>query len=138
MVSKLVSFDVATTGENDFVDITQRLREVVKSAGITYGIASVSVRSTTASVAICENEKGLLKDLKDALSRIAPDSIEYEHNEAWHDDNGRSHIKSSVVGQGIVLPIKDSDFLLGTWQTIYLMEFDVRPRKRPIDVMMLE
>lgn len=137
MISKLVSFEVNTRGENDFVDITSKLREVVMSAGIASGIASVSVRSTTSSVAICENERGLLEDMKRALSRAAPDNMEYEHNEAYHDGNGRSHIKSTMVGQGIVVPVRDSDLLLGTWQAVFLMEFDVRPRRRPVDVQLL-
>lgn len=137
MDSKFVSFEVETRGENDFVDITSKLREAVRSAGVSSGIVSVSVRSTTSSVAICENERGLLEDLKGALSRMAPDGIEYAHNEAYHDGNGKSHVKSTIVGQAVILPVRDFDILLGTWQSVFLMEFDVRPRKRPVDVQLL-
>jgi len=66
------------------------------------------------------------------LSRIVPENIEYEHDKTWHDGNGHSHVRASLVGPSLTIPFKDSRLLLGTWQQIVVIEMDIRQRKLQI------
>ena len=86
---------------------------------------------------VCENEAGLKEDIRDALGKIAPSEKKYRHNEAWHDENGRSHVKATLTGQAITLPVTGSRLLMGQWQSIFLLEFDVKPRTRTVDVVVV-
>ncbi len=137
MVSKHYSIEVGTKGEEDFINITSEVARRVVGSSIEGGIVTVTVRSTTSSVIICEDEPGLLEDMRIAIRRLAPSEVQYMHDEAWHDDNGRSHIKASLSGQGVVIPVVNSSVLLGRWQSVFLVEFDVRPRTRIVDVVVV-
>ena len=75
---------------------------------------------------------GLRKDFPEMLSRIAPNDIEYGHEQMWHDGNGRSHVKASLVGPSLTIPFTDGQLLLGTWQQIVFVELDVRSRTRSL------
>jgi secondary thiamine-phosphate synthase enzyme len=66
------------------------------------------------------------------LSRIAPKDIEYEHDNTWHDGNGHSHVRASLIGPSLTIPFKDGDLTLGTWQQVVLLEIDTRKRERKI------
>jgi secondary thiamine-phosphate synthase enzyme len=66
------------------------------------------------------------------LSRIIPKNVEYEHDNTWHDGNGHSHVRASLVGPSLTVPIIDSKLTLGTWQQIVLLEMDTRPRNRTL------
>ena len=138
MATTTSEFTVDTRGENSTVNITEMVSDIVSKSGTENGIAHIFVRSTTSSVLICEDEEGLLRDIVEAGKRFAPDNLDYRHNEAWHDDNGRSHVKASFLGQSLSVPIVESSLSLGTWQSIFLIEFDVRPRKRSIVVSIFE
>lgn len=124
--------ELNTKGEGDLINVTEKLSNLVKNSNIKDGLGMAFVHSTTSSLIFSEDEKGLLKDLIDAAERIAPKEIKYRHDAAWGDGNGRSHIKSTVFGQSISFPIRDFYPQLGTWQSIFLIEFDVRPRSRKI------
>ncbi len=137
MVCKFYSFEFRTSGEDDFVDVTKDVLQCVEQSSILEGIASVSVRSTTSSILVCENESGLKEDIREALRKIAPSEKKYRHNEAWHDENGRSHVKAALTGQGITLPVTGSRLLMGQWQSIFLLEFDVKSRTRTVDVVVV-
>ena len=67
-------------------------------------------------------------------NRIAPRNIHYDHHETWHDDNGRSHVKASLMGPSATLPIKNGKVIHGTWQQLVFVELDTRPRNRSIIV----
>jgi len=73
----------------------------------------------------------------DALEKIAPYGPDYAHHNTWHDDNGASHVRATLIGPGIVVPFKDSTLLLGTWQQIVLIDFDTRPRERRVVVQVM-
>lgn len=90
--------------------------------------------STTSSLAIIEWEEGLLVDLQTAMNRIAPKNGVYEYEKAWHDGNGHSHMRASILGASLTIPIEGGRMTLGTWQQIIVAEFDVRPRKRKLVV----
>ncbi len=71
------------------------------------------------------------------LSRIAPSNIEYEHDNTWHDGNGRSHVRASLVGPSLTIPFVNNVLLLGTWQQIVVIEMDTQPRRRNIVVQIM-
>ncbi|MGC8832018.1 MAG: secondary thiamine-phosphate synthase enzyme YjbQ [Thermoproteota archaeon] len=125
---------VKTRGELDIVDITGEIEKIVSKTGVKNGIANVFVPGSTGAVTTIEYEPGLLKDFPNALERLAPRSAEYEHEKAWHDGNGHSHVRASIIGPSITIPIKDGALRLGTWQQVVFVELDVRPRSRRLVV----
>lgn len=127
-------FVVRTQGENTFLDITDRIGKAISGSGIDVGSAHVFLLSTTSSLIICENEKGLIDDIIRKAKDFAPDSARYRHNEAWGDNNGRSHVKATLYRQDLTIPVRRGKPLLGTWQSILLLEFDLRARERRIAV----
>ncbi len=128
---------LSTESENDVVDITGEVQRVVEDSGLDDGVVLVFIPGSTAAVTTIEYEPGLAKDFPDMLDRVAPKSIDYQHQKAWHDDNGRSHVKSSLVGPSLAIPFDEGSLTLGTWQQIVLVEFDVRPRQREVVVQVM-
>lgn len=123
---------IRTGGESDIVDITGQVEEAIRADSISSGIVTVFVTGSTAAVTTIEYEPGLRKDFPGMLERIAPKSIEYEHDNTWHDGNGHSHVRASLVGPSLTVPFKEKRLMLGTWQQIVLVEMDTRPRERKI------
>ncbi len=123
---------IRTGGESDIVDITGQVEEAIRAGSLSSGIVTVFVTGSTAAVTTIEYEPGLRKDFPGMLERIAPKSIEYEHDNTWHDGNGHSHVRASLVGPSLTVPFKDKRLMLGTWQQIVLVEMDTRPRERKI------
>jgi secondary thiamine-phosphate synthase enzyme len=126
------SMEVKSSGEGDLIDITEQTSRVVKESKIVDGIVTVFVSGSTAAVTTIEYEPGLKHDFPEMLSRLAPKNIEYEHDNTWHDGNGHSHVRASLVGPSLTIPFTKSNLLLGTWQQIVLIEMDTRPRHRII------
>ncbi len=129
--------ELATRGEGDVADITERVQQAVRESGVPAGVVIVFVPGSTAAVTTMEYEPGLTKDLPEALERAAPKSIAYEHQKMWHDDNGRSHVKASLVGPSLSVPFLRGLLTLGTWQQIVFLELDIRPRKREVVVQII-
>ena len=129
--------NIETNGEVDIVDITGDIQKTVNKSKIKDGIACVFVPGSTATITTIEHEPGLVKDLPRALQKIAPKGEHYDHHETWHDDNGHSHVRASLMGPGITVPIKNGKLLHGTWQQIAFVELDTRPRKRDIIVQIV-
>jgi len=128
---------LSTEAEDDVVDITADVQQALEESGLENGIATVFVPGSTAAVTTIEFEPGLAKDFPEMLERVAPKSIPYRHQEAWHDDNGRSHVKASLIGPSLTVPFEDGRLTLGTWQQIVLVELDIRPRRREVVVQMV-
>ena len=126
------SIKVQSKGENDIIDLTDKISAKIKESQISSGIVTVFVTGATGALTTIEYEPGLLKDFPDALSRLAPDEISYTHEEMWHDGNGRSHVKASLIGPSLTIPFNDGNLLLGTWQQIVFIELDTRERERNI------
>lgn len=126
-----------TKGENDIIDITDIVKRIVDRSGIRNGLVNVFVPGSTGAITTMEYEPGLKKDLAKALERIAPSDIYYFHHERWGDDNGRSHVKASIVGPSITIPLHNGRLILGTWQQVVFLELDTRPRTRRIIVTIL-
>jgi secondary thiamine-phosphate synthase enzyme len=120
------------------IDITEEARSAVSSSGLASGVATVFVVGSTAAVTTIEYEPGLIKDFPEMLGRLAPKTgVEYEHQRRWHDGNGHSHVKASLVGPSIAVPFVDGRLVLGEWQQIAVAEFDVRPRKRTVVIQLV-
>lgn len=135
MVTKEIR--VQTRGECDIVNLTDRVQEAVGSSGLKDGVVTVFVGGSTAAITTIEYEPGLLQDLPAALERVAPKNVEYKHDEMWHDGNGHSHVRASIIGPSLVVPFKDGRLCLGTWQQIVLVELDIRARSRNIVLQIL-
>jgi secondary thiamine-phosphate synthase enzyme len=123
--------------ENHMTDITKETEEAVKASRLQDGIVTIFVSGSTAAVTTIEYEPGLKKDFPNMLARIAPQEIEYEHDNTWHDGNGHSHVRASLIGPSLTVPFKDRSLMLGTWQQIVLIEMDIRPRYRNIILQMI-
>jgi secondary thiamine-phosphate synthase enzyme len=123
---------VSSNGENDMIDITHQIDEAMKATILQDGIVTIFVSGSTAAVTTIEYEPGLKKDFPKMLARIAPSEIEYEHDNTWHDGNGHSHVRASLIGPSLTVPFNNTGLMLGTWQQIVLLEMDTRPRERKI------
>lgn len=117
------------------LDITERVGEIVGRSGVAEGVAVVFALHSTVGLTVIENEPGLLEDFRDTLRRIAPRDIPYRHNRL--DDNGHSHVRASLLGPSLTVPVSDGKLLLGTWQRIVLLDFDTRPRTRDVVVQVM-
>ncbi|CAJ37814.1 secondary thiamine-phosphate synthase enzyme YjbQ [Methanocella arvoryzae] len=131
------TLSLESKGYSNMINITDQVEQVLASGGINEGIATIFVPGSTASITTIEFEPGLQQDLPRALERLAPSDASYEHDLKWGDGNGMSHIRAAVMGPGIVVPFKDKSLLLGTWQQIVLVDFDMRPRRREVIVQVL-
>lgn len=124
--------EFSTGGENDILNITEDVQKVINHSEAQDGTVNLFLQSTTSALTIIEWEKGILSDFRNAMERMASKSGMYEHESAWHDGNGHSHIRSGIMGVSLSVPFSNHKLLLGQWQQIVLAEFDVRPRKRSI------
>ena len=121
---------VRTKGQDECLDITTEVQAAVEQAKIRQGLATVFVTGSTAGVTTIEFEPGLVRDLKEAVERLFPESLRYAHHETGGDDNGFSHLRASFIGPSLSVPVDGGRLQLGTWQQIVLIDFDVRPRTR--------
>jgi secondary thiamine-phosphate synthase enzyme len=128
---------VSSNGENDMIDITHQIDEAMKATILQDGIVAIFVSGSTAAVTTIEYEPGLKKDFPKMLARIAPSEIEYEHDNTWHDGNGHSHVRASLIGPSLTVPFNNKGLMLGTWQQIVLFEMDTKPRERKIVLQMI-
>jgi len=123
---------ISSKSENDVINITEQVAGAISESGISNGTITVFVSGSTGAITTIEYEPGLVKDFPEMLSRVAPDDINYYHEQRWHDGNGRSHVKASLVGPSLTIPFKDGQLLLGTWQQIVFLELDTRARTRTL------
>jgi secondary thiamine-phosphate synthase enzyme len=135
VVTSRISFQ--TRAETDMVDITDRLVKNIRDSGLKDGIATIFVPGSTGALTTIEYEPGLLKDFPDMLDRVAPRNIEYEHERRWHDGNGHSHVRASLIGPSITIPFENGKPTLGTWQQIVFLELDARGRSRQLIVQVM-
>ncbi|MGH9921892.1 MAG: secondary thiamine-phosphate synthase enzyme YjbQ [Nitrososphaerales archaeon] len=131
------TMQIKTKGELQMINITEDVSKIVKESKISNGIVTVFVPGSTASVTTIEYEPGLLKDFPDMLERIAPKNMNYEHENMWHDGNGHSHVRASLLGPSLTIPFTNKQLTLGTWQQIVLVELDTRSRDRSLVVQII-
>jgi len=128
---------VSSGAETQIIDITGDVQKIVSGSGLKEGTATVFVPGSTASVSTIEFEPNLVSDMKAALERLAPSDIKYKHTETWGDDNGKSHVRATFMGPSAVVPFRDGKLMLGTWQKIVCLDFDVPARSREIVVTLV-
>ncbi|MCY4595956.1 MAG: secondary thiamine-phosphate synthase enzyme YjbQ [Bryobacterales bacterium] len=129
-----MTFDVSSQGFTDVIDITQQIREAATRRKVADGVAHVFVEGSTAALSTIEFEPGAVRDLREALERIAPMDSQYHHNEAWGDGNGYAHLRAALMKPSLSIPISAGKLRLGTWQQVILLDFDNRPRRRTVHV----
>ncbi|MEM2122422.1 MAG: secondary thiamine-phosphate synthase enzyme YjbQ [Candidatus Bathyarchaeia archaeon] len=123
--------------ELDIIDVSEMVQKSVYESGLEKGIVTVFVSGSTGALTTIEYEPGLLRDLPEALERIAPRDIPYEHEKRWHDGNGHSHVRASLLGPSLTIPFINRRLTLGTWQQIIFIELDVRPRSRNLIIQII-
>ena len=128
------TLEVETRGFSDIVDLTARVRETVTGSGVRRGQVSVTVIGSTASVTTIEFEPALVADMKELLQEMVPSDRRSRHSETWGDDNGFSHMRATLMGPGVTLPVEDGSPMTGTWQQVVVIDHDNRPRRRRVRV----
>jgi len=126
--------EISTRETYEMHDITSRVAEIVRESGVQIGIANVFNVGSTGVIGAIEFEPGLTRDLPALLDRLIPPGRDYGHEQTWHDGNGHSHLQATLMGPSFTVPIADGEPVLGTWQQIFFLECDIKPRRRTIVV----
>lgn len=127
----------ATRGHGDMHDLTPELERLLAAGPIRNGTAHLFVVGSTAALGTIEFEPGLQADLPQLLDRLIPPGRDYGHERAWHDGNGHSHLQATLLGPSLTVPVRERRPALGTWQQVFLLECDVRPRRRTVLVTVM-
>jgi len=128
---------LSSKGENDIIDITNNVEKILLESKLKNGIITLFVVGSTAAITTIEYEPGLQQDFPNMLEKIAPKGIKYQHDNTWHDGNGHSHLKASLIGPSLTIPFINGQTSLGTWQQIVFVEMDTRSRERKIVVQII-
>lgn len=134
MTVRHLELRLSTRGNGEMHDVTDGVAESVRQSGVTDGTVTVFVPGSTAGITTIEFEPGLRQDFPAAMERLAPRDLPYEHDRTWHDGNGHSHVRASMIGPSVTVPVAAGRLLLGTWQQVVLVDFDNRARDRRIVV----
>ena len=118
-------------------DLTDEVDQIVNSSGVRIGTVNVFNVGSTGAIGTIEFEPGLQKDLPSMLDKLLPPNREYGHEQAWHDGNGHSHLQATMLGPSLTVPVKDGKLVLGTWQQVFHLECDIKPRQRTIVVTVI-
>jgi len=121
----------------DMFDITPELENLINESQIQTGNLCATMVGSTGSITTIEFEPGVVEDLKRAINSLAPPGLEYEHEKAWHDGNGHSHVQAALLGPSIVLPIRNGKLRRGTWQQVVAINHDNRSRTRSVEVTII-
>jgi secondary thiamine-phosphate synthase enzyme len=130
-------FSFETQGHRYMHDLTDQVAQAVQQSGIRTGVAEVFCLGSTAAVGMVEFEPGLERDVPETLDRLIPPSRQYGHEQAWHDGNGHSHLQATLLGPSLTVPISEGRLVLGTWQQVFHLECDIRPRQRTVVVTVM-
>jgi secondary thiamine-phosphate synthase enzyme len=134
---KQVVIELETEGNGAMADITGEVTRAAAESGISDGIVTVFVPGATGGVTTIEYESGLVRDFGAMMELLAPKCCDYSHNERWGDGNGHSHLRASLLGPSLTVPLSGGQLTLGTWQQIVFVDFDNRSRSRRLIVQML-
>ena len=120
-----------TTKHREFINITEKVQDLVKRSGIAEGFVLVSAMHITAGVYVNDAESGLISDIDEWLEKLAPYRSGYRHH-ATGESNGDAHLKSLLIHHEVIVPITNGKLDLGPWQQVYYAEFDGQRRKRVV------
>lgn len=136
---KIDDFTIAlqTQGFCDVQDVTDEIQERIEQSGISSGQVTVFIVGSTAGVTTVEYEPGCVKDLRDLFDKLAPPTRDYHHEETWHDGNGFSHMRASLLKPSLTIPIQKGKMRLGTWQQIVVIDFDNKGRNRKVALQIM-
>jgi len=132
-----VKISLQSKGECDILDITPQVAQQIAGADINSGTVTLFVAGSTAGITTVEFEPGLVSDFQSMWGRIAPKNIPYDHDRRWGDGNGYSHVRASLLGASLVVPFRNRELTMGTWQQIVVVDFDNRPRSRQVIVQIM-
>jgi len=135
IVTERISLE--SKGHCDIIDITPEVQQRLAETDISDGTVNLFISGSTAGITTIEFEPGLISDFKKMWERNIPQDIPYEHDRAWGDGNGHSHVRASLLGASLVIPFSDRRLTLGTWQQIVVVDFDNRARSRQIVVQIM-
>lgn len=134
---RTLSLELATQGNADCQDITDRLGHAVTESKLRSGTLTVFCPSSTSGLTTIEFESGAVQDLQRLFEDIVPASREYAHNARWGDGNGHSHVRAALLGPSLTVPFVNGALTLGTWQQVIHVDFDIRPRRRQLVVQLV-
>ncbi|MBU4240269.1 MAG: secondary thiamine-phosphate synthase enzyme YjbQ [Actinobacteria bacterium] len=126
------NFSLKTNGNGEIIDITSSVSRAVRDSGVTSGVVTVFVPGSTAGVTTIEFEPGLVEDMDEMFDRLIPRDREYHHNLRWHDGNGHSHVRASLLGPSLTVPFEGGKLKIGIWQQVVLVDFDNKSRDREL------
>jgi len=126
-----------TQGEVQMIDVRDDLLAIAKRSGIRTGTLHCFVAGATGAISFIEYEPGLLEDFPAMLERIAPRGIDYGHHRTWNDGNGHSHVRATLIGPEVTIPLREGDLVLGRWQHPVFIELDTRSRERKLYVTVI-
>ncbi len=126
-----------TSGHRQMHDLTDEVARVVTASAVHSGVVHIFNVGSTGAIGTIEFESGLQQDLPAMLDKLFPPSREYGHEQAWYDGNGHSHLQATMLGASLTVPVKEGKLLLGTWQQVFHLECDVRPRRRTIAITLI-
>ena len=121
-----------TSSHGQMHDLTGEVARIVGESGMRCGLVNIFNVGSTGAIGTVEFEPGLQEDLPAMLDKLFPPSRDYGHERAWHDGNGHSHLQATMLGPSLTVPVKDGKLVLGTWQQIFHLECDIKPRGRAI------
>ena len=124
--------EINTKGKNEMINITDDIHQVVTESEINNGNVLIFVPGSTGALSTIEYEPGLIKDFPQLMEKMIPEKEYYYHDETWHDGNGHSHLRATLVGPSLTVPFENNRLQLGTWQQIIFLEFDNKPHQRKI------
>jgi secondary thiamine-phosphate synthase enzyme len=128
---------IQTRGHGEMHDLTQEVARIIGESKVQRGLAHVFNIGSTGAIGTIEFEPGLQADLPEMLDKLIPPSRAYGHERAWHDGNSHSHLQATLLGPSHTVPVKDGNLVLGTWQQVFHLECDVKPRRRTIAVTVM-
>jgi secondary thiamine-phosphate synthase enzyme len=128
---------VQTAGHQEMHNLTNEVARIVNDSGVRSGIVHIFNVGSTAAIGTIEFEPGLEKDLPEILDKLFPPGRDYGHERAWHDGNGHSHLQATMLGPSLTVPVKERKLVLGTWQQIFHLECDIKPRRRTIAITVM-
>ncbi|MEE2839446.1 MAG: secondary thiamine-phosphate synthase enzyme YjbQ [Acidobacteriota bacterium] len=137
MIIKDYTLNLSTQGYCHVIDVTDEVQGKVNESAVQSGTVTIFVVGSTAGVTVVEFEPGLVKDLEELFDKLAPPTRDYHHEQAWHDGNGFSHVRASLLKPSLVVPVVSGKMRLGTWQQIVVLDFDNGPRTREVAVQIM-
>lgn len=137
MPIKTSTISLSTHGNTDIIDVTHQVAQSVVESGLENGIVTIFTGSSTSALTTIEYESGCLHDLQRLFDEIVPPNRHYDHNAAWGDGNGHSHVRSALLGVSLTVPFTSQHLTLGTWQQIIFIDFDVRSRHRELIIQII-